>query len=229
MKKSIICFAVLLICLGACSDSPPEIMQISWQVMLFNDRENGFSYQKISLFVSIQDEDGIKDIGALYLIHDAKELFWSLDESSWEMTKKGSATWIGSNAFTMPAAESFPIGKYRVYLEDLSGQSDETFIYISNDNINTEQITFPDVYLNDDKIFIKGTYENYELWVYDANNRFIVAFPVDKNGIKTEVITTRDSALNNNFIYYVYCMHKNNVFGILNGPYYFNNPVQVIE
>jgi hypothetical protein len=225
MKKGIVCLLILFISLAACSDSPPEIMQISWQVMLFNDRESGFSYQKLSLFVNIEDEDGIKDIGALYLIHEAKELFWSLDESNWEMTEKGNATWIGSNAFTMPSAEPFPTGKYRVYLEDLSGQSDETFIYISNDNINTEQVTFPDAYLDGDKIYIKGTYENYELWVYDENNRFVAAFPVDKNGIKTEVITTRDSSLNNNFIYYAYAVHEKKVFGILNGPYYFRTPL----
>jgi hypothetical protein len=229
MKKRITWLLVLLIGLAACSDSPPEIMQISWQVMLFNDRESGFSYQKLSLFVNIQDEDGIKDIGAVYLINDAEELLWGLDEGTWEMTTKGNATWIGSNAITMPASEPFPVGKYRVYLEDLSGQSDETAIYLSKDNVNTEQITFPDAYVNGDKIFIKGTYKNYELWIYDENKRFIVAFPVDENGLKTEVITTRDSALNNSFIYYVYCAHKNNVFGILNGPYYFSNPLPVFE
>jgi hypothetical protein len=209
VSKRTVLLLIIVFGLAACSDNPPEIMQISWQVMLFNDRESGFSYQKLSLFVNIQDEDGIKDIGALYLINDTKEMFWSLDESNWEMTQKGNATWIGSNALTMPSSEHFPTGKYRVYLEDLSGQSDETFIYISNDNINTEQITFPAAYLEGERI--------------------MAAFPVDKNGIKTEVITSRDSTLNNSFIYYTYTVHKNKAFGILNGPYYFRTSLPESE
>jgi hypothetical protein len=62
-----------LLFFSSCSDNPPEILQISWQVMLFNNREASYGYQKLSIFLHIRDEDGIKDIGALYIINDDAE------------------------------------------------------------------------------------------------------------------------------------------------------------
>jgi hypothetical protein len=214
---------VCVLFLSGCSDSPPSIVRISWKVILFNNRETTYGYQKLSLFVQITDEDGVKDIGSLYLINDDKELFWGVDKESWQMITKGSETWIGTNAITMPGGEPFPTGKYRVYLEDLSGQSDETSIYINNDNVATSQTTTPESYTTGDTIYVRGSYDNYELWVYDKSNHFIAAFPVDEQGIKTEVIANRQPELNNAFTYYVYCPAKNNAFGILTGPYFYTN------
>jgi hypothetical protein len=227
-KLFFILIMVLALLIG-CSDNPPEIIRVSWQVILFNDRESGLRYQKLSLFVQVKDEDGVKDIGALYLIQDDAELFWKLNEDTWELVNKGSETWIGSNALSMPKGEAIPTGKYRIFLEDLSGQNDVTFLNINNDNVNTTQAKIPEAYINGDKIFIQGIYDLYELWVYDKNNRFFTAFPIDKNGLKTEVITTKDETLKDGFSYYVYCTVKNNLFGILNGPYYFTPSEESVE
>jgi hypothetical protein len=210
-----------LLFFSSCSDNPPEILQISWQVMLFNNREASYGYQKLSIFLHIRDEDGIKDIGALYIINDDAELFWSLKEDSWKMVTKGSETWLGSDGLTMPGGEAFPSGKYRVLLEDLSGQSDETGIYLSKENVDTFQTTIPESSSDNEKIYVKGEFNNFELWVYDKNNKYVAAFPIDEQGIKTEVILSRDPALGAAFTYYVYCVNKKNSFGILTGPYYY--------
>ncbi len=223
MTRRISCGLILLglLFLCSCSDNPPEILEISWQVMLFNNREASYGYQKLSLFVHIRDEDGIKDIGALYIINDDEELFWSLNEDSWKMETKGSETWLGSNGLTMAGGEAFPVGKYRVLLEDLSGQSDETSIYLSEDNVDTFQTTIPESTSDNEKIYVRGEFNNFELWVYDKNNNYVAAFPIDEQGLKIEVILNRDPALNAGFTYYVYCTNKKNSFGILTGPYYY--------
>ena len=120
----------------SCSGKPPEIMKINWQVNIEKSLDKKIVFESLSIFVEANDPDGIDDIEYLYIINDAQELYWELNENNWIKEKKGDETWIGSNHIVMPDGSSFPSGIYRIILRDIGGDSDEREISIPGKKTN---------------------------------------------------------------------------------------------
>ena len=107
---------VALALLAACETSPPELYELQWLLLDFDDRELDQRYESLSLFVRAGDADGADDLDELYLIFDDGELFWRLTAATWTRTEHEGATWIGSSTISMPGREPFPPGEYRLLL-----------------------------------------------------------------------------------------------------------------
>src|SRR4030042_3872160 len=94
----------------SCSDNPPQIVDVEWQVVLFRNKLLNATYQKLSLFVAATDKDGQKDLAFLHVLNDEEELYWSLPAEKWEKAVIRNNEWGGSNGLAMPAGPGLPIG-----------------------------------------------------------------------------------------------------------------------
>jgi hypothetical protein len=217
----ILCIGAWMI-LGACSDNPPAILQHEWRITLFYNRLLGVSYQKLSVFIRAEDEDGSEDLGALYIINDDAELFWTVEPENWEKVQNQGKPWIGTNSIVMPDSITFPVGSYRILLEDKSGKVVETSFYLKRQNIETTVSHMPQSSNNGETIQITGSIDSPEVWVYDANDNFLFNFIVQEMSIPLETIISKNNALKSGFSYYVSGKDKNGYYYLTNGPFYYS-------
>ncbi|MCL2705199.1 MAG: hypothetical protein FWE72_03215 [Spirochaetaceae bacterium] len=202
---------ILAIFLLSCSDNEPEINQVFWQITKYHDVENNIFYDRLVVFLEVYDEDGIDDIKTIYLIHDAQELFWKIDEKNWIYKTFNNENWFGSNNIVMNDFSGFPLGQYRVIVIDDAGERQEVYFTISSyDKIfNKEQ--FPSGVVEGSVITFS---ENTEIiWVYGQDMKFI-------NEINVASFTNRRMAFPNNAkTLYLYRYDRVNGYGLLSGPY----------
>jgi hypothetical protein len=216
-----LCLALVFFILS-CSDSPPKMGSVQWQVVLFRNRLLNTTYQKLSLFVAASDKDGQKDLAFLHVIHDEEELYWSLPAEKWEKAIIRNNEWVGSNGLTMPSGQTLPIGTYRVVLEDLSGKKVESQIYLKKPNVETTNARFPEVRVLEKKMIVDGNFTNPEIWVYDSNDQFLARLPVSNTSIEIASIVARNKEqLEAGFTYYVYAKQSDVYYAVMSGPYYY--------
>jgi hypothetical protein len=212
---------ILALLLAACSDNPPQINNIQWQVVLFQNRVMGETYQKLSVFVAAADKDGQKDLQALHVIQDDEELYWSLPSEKWEKATIRNSEWIGSNGLVTPYGQNLPAGLYRILLEDKSGRTVESQIFVKKENLDTTNAQFPVVSLANGRIALAGDFNDPELWVYDANDQFLDRFPLPQKSIDIAAITNKFKQLAAGFTYYTYAKKNGVYYSVMNGPYYY--------
>jgi len=157
--------AVAWALLAACETSPPELYELQWLLLDFDDRELGQRYESLSLFVRAGDADGADDLDELYVIFDEGELFWRLTAATWTRTEHEGATWIGANTISMPGREPFPPGEYRLLLLDRSGQRDAARFVIPAQRRPT---AVPEVTVQGSRFEVRGA-APYQLWVTAAD------------------------------------------------------------
>ena len=202
---------ILTIFLFSCSDNEPEINQVFWQITKYHDIENNIFYDRLVVFLEVFDEDGIDDIKTIYVINDAQELFWKIDEKNWVYKTINNENWFGSNNIVMNDFSSFPLGQYRVIVIDDAGERQEVYFTISSYDKNINKDQFPSGVLENKVISFS---ENTEfIWFYAQDMRFV-------NEINVTNFTNRRMALPNNAkIFYLYRYDRVNGYGLMAGPY----------
>ncbi|HRY55602.1 MAG TPA: hypothetical protein P5142_13340 [Spirochaetia bacterium] len=80
--------------LASCGGVAPEILALEWRLELRPASEG--SYESLSVFASLEDEDGIEDVEELWVVNDAEALAWRLDDGSWTKKTEGTDEWIGA-------------------------------------------------------------------------------------------------------------------------------------
>ncbi len=222
-KKSLPSLVLIpLFLLVACASKPPEILQTTWNIYVYQNRINNTRYEALSLFLNLNDPDGIDDIEKIYLINDNQELFWKLDDNNWIKKKIGTVTWIGSNKIVTINRKTFPRGTYRVTVYDFGGNSTEKSIFIDTPVINITRIVFPTVTvkgpiitLNEKRSRITGA----EIWIYQ-DKKFITSYPFRNKKIDITRIAKNKSFLVNGFEFELYSYNpKYNIY-LLTGPFY---------
>ncbi len=110
----------------SCSGADPVIYALDWtlQAVASPVVKNKISEQLI-LHILADDEDGFEELYEMYVIHDARELYWRVTSEEWGEFLVDNKTWIGVNALKREAGTPLPRGEYRVLLRDLSGYEDE--------------------------------------------------------------------------------------------------------
>ena len=207
--------AVALALLAACETSPPELYELQWLLLDFDDRELGQRYESLSLFVRAGDADGGDDLDELYLIFDDGELFWRLTAATWTRTEHEGATWIGSSTISMPGQQPFPPGEYRLLLLDRGGQRDATRFVIPAQRRPTAA---PEVSVDGPRIEVHGA-APYQVWVAAADG---LVTTLDVAGaVDLEDFDFRAGA---RYEVYVFGQAEGADKGVLSGPYPWQAP-----
>ncbi|MBN1523906.1 MAG: hypothetical protein JW904_05455 [Spirochaetales bacterium] len=206
----------------SCSDNPPAILENEWRLTLFQNRILGVTYQKLSVFIRAEDKDGTDDLAAMHVINDDAELVWTFEAENWESVQKRGNPWVGTNSIVMPDSSPFPIGLYRVLLEDKSGKIVETSFFLKRQNIETKSARMPSAAVRGDTISVVGTADSAELWIYDANDNFLFSLPVQQMQLPLATITSKNAELNSGFSYYISGKDQDGYYYYTNGPYYYS-------
>jgi hypothetical protein len=213
--------AILLsaILLGACTGSPPEILEVQWEVRLEQDRDSGLLFESLSLFVKPNDPDGNEDLEEMYVIHDGEELFWRLDPDSWTQSGSGADLWIGSNSFRLPAGSPLPDGEYRILLRDLGGEAAERSIRVQAPSIAEARRYLPDVSIQQNQIRIVPRSREHVLWLYSLEGAFVGSVTVREGTQAIGTLRATYPALQTGFRFRVYSRIDAQDLGIVAGPY----------
>jgi hypothetical protein len=107
-----------------CSAKPPEIIGLRARVEL-HALERGGAVERLSVFVTANDEDGRDDLDRMHVIHDDSERYWTLTRDDWMLREEGSDAWIGANDLALEDDGAIPRGRWRVVLLDSGGDRAE--------------------------------------------------------------------------------------------------------
>lgn len=151
----------LVTVLGGCETSAPELYELRWGLVDFDDRDLDRRYERLSVFVRAADADGLDDLDELYVIHDGGELFWRATADTWTRDERDGATWIGAAALAMPGEQPFPDGEYRVLLIDAGGERDTSRFAIPARRSTTP---LPEVRQSGGTFAVSGD-ADYSLWI----------------------------------------------------------------
>jgi hypothetical protein len=213
MRKVTIIISLFTALLSSCSENPPEIDQQFWQINRFNDLESGEIYDTLSLFLLVEDPDGIEDISSLYIINDSSELFWKLSPEDWVIKENQGVTWIGSNRIKTDDRSMFPTGNYRALVIDEAGERVEHTFYLKNSSFSPEKKDFPVMNILGKSISVESSAD--VIWIYRNDGSLITENYT--NGKKTAV-PFDDSAAS----VYLYKYDRKEGMGLVSGPFTVN-------
>lgn len=178
-KTVLFLFLVFLLFFFSCSGEPPAILQILWQLNIVLDVESEDVFERLSLFVHVEDGDGIEDVETIYLLHDESELFWELESADWETYEENGETWFGSNELLVANNAAFPRGTYRIVVIDKAGERNRDELYINSDPIDSSKMIFPQIRVNENILTIKSNYADHTLRFYDQSDSVVKVFFTD--------------------------------------------------
>lgn len=202
----------------SCTGSAPQIQQTYWQLNVFADKDTNRTYETLTLFVNLADEDGLEDIDTIHLIHDASELFWRLDENSWQFIDTEGEAWYGSNQLTMHNYQAFPRGTYRLLIADKAGESDRNEIFIGTESIEIKALTFPSAKVQNQKIIINSLHKIHTIWILDDANQVVKIFTTENKTIPiSSLITARERQSATQA--YLYYFNETSGYGLVYGPF----------
>jgi len=220
-KYKISFVVALVLFLSTCSGSVPKIGQLVWQINLIQKAEESSSYAELSIFILVNDEDGISDIDKIYIINDEAELFWVLDSNSWKMKVISGENWLGSNSIRMNDYSNLPTGTYRVLVIDKAGERDSRIFYISSEMENSISGNLFPILVIDDSIQLESGLQDNTLWVYDDLMEIIKKYKIEHGKINKSIINN-DTSNKARWIS-IYSYDSESGTGLIKGPYPINN------
>ena len=208
--------AVAWALLTGCETSAPELYELQWLLLDFDDREVGGRYESMSVFVRAGDADGADDLDELYVVYDGGELFWRLSAATWTRTEYEGATWIGSTTISMPGREPFPAGEYRLLLLDRGGQRDAARFVIPAQRRPTPA---PEVSASGPLFEVRGS-ARFQLWVVTDDALVTTLAATGPVNLGEQF----DSRAGTRYQVYVFGQEEGADKGFLSGPYLWQAP-----
>ncbi len=221
-KPIFVIFLFLVFFLTACTKEPPSIGQEYVQVVMFKDVEKKTVYQKLSVFVLATDKDGFEDIEKIYVINDDKNLYWEADQNTAVKPLLNNQTWIGLNSLVMNDLSPFPKGAYRIVVTDLGGESAEREISLDYADVETENVRFPPVSVDNAGIEVKAA--DCIIWIYDLSGAFIDLVYYTGSTVSIGAVNTKNPKTTAGFTFYVYTYDSAIDMGLVSGPYHYLKP-----
>ena len=203
----------LLLFLSACSDTPPEIVQSYTQPNILRHPETAEIGYQYSVFLHLEDEDGIDDIESIFIIHDEGELFWELSSDNWVTVTEENATWIGSNGIAFPGTEPPARGSLRIIVIDAAGDRTTEEVFFQPPPADS-RLTFPRLESGEEgSLLIRSTHTQHTLWYYDSEGGIVESYKTEDRRIfpthSEEDIAT----------IYLYAYSNEHGCGLVSGPY----------
>ena len=157
-RRPFILFVSVVILVVSCAGSPPQLLETFLQITVFHDIELGATYEQLTFFAHVRDEDGIDDVDALFLIHDDSRLLWRLTADNWAQRTRGTENWLGAETLTMADGTTFPRGSYRVIVVDRAGRRDESTVTLAA-RVEIDRATAPRLSLSGDELRVVSDHD----------------------------------------------------------------------
>jgi hypothetical protein len=163
--------AAALLSLLGCGSKLPEIAALEWRLET-RPAETGPDYESLSVFASVKDEDGLDNIGELWVVNDDSALAWKLIDADWVKIAEGGDTWIGASALAGPDLAGMPRGSYRMVVIDAAGQRAEKEFRVSG---NFPDHKAPTASFSDGKLAIASTWPETLALCFDGTGALIAS------------------------------------------------------
>ena len=163
-----------------CSVEPPEVMALGARLVVHATGPDGGTDERLSVFASVSDGDGVDDIEYLFIVHDASELCWTLTADEWQRNDEGSAVWIGSNGLDAPGA-TVPRGEYRAVIVDRAGERSDRRFSLSAPETSAYDV--PSVRLSGTSAVIGSAYPSNTAFFLDAGGNVVMTVPVSRGTV----------------------------------------------
>jgi len=151
----------------ACSRTEPRIDYGSLELFYYPPVAGGtIPVERYSFFVLPYDDDGVENLGELYLYHDREGLSWKLEDTDWVKVEEDNKTWIGSRNISMPFNERLPRGQFRAVLVNKAGEKTEKLL--AYDGPVTPHHPYPFFSFTDGKYNIDSQYPVNRFICYDS-------------------------------------------------------------
>jgi|GEM_PF-770867 len=151
----------------SCSGHAPELVSLEYRLALRPRDPRGTRVsEQLAVFAAARDEDGLKDIAALHVLHDQSEYLWTLTPETWTRNDRNKETWLGGTGLSAPDSGALPRGLYRVVLEDLAGESAEATFTLGS-GLETGA-SFPVIRRTGDSVSVVSRYPRTELLFLDS-------------------------------------------------------------
>ena len=217
IKRIKLIILLSLFFLISCTGAPPQIGQLVWQVNFLKAPEKPEIIPTLSLFILVEDEDGITDIESLYIIHDESELFWKLNSDTWITKVISGKNWLGSNKIYMNDNSNLPSGKYRILVIDKAGDRDSRTINIASSMFEFSNYnSFPKLIIGSD-IIIDSSFSDNTLWVYNKQMELLKNLKIESGTINRSIIMNDTN--NNAHWISIYSFNPDKGSGLVSGPY----------
>lgn len=221
LRITLLIYTLFSIFLISCSGAVPEIGQFIWQVNFVRTPSESTGRQELSVFLLIEDEDGIGDIEYIYLIHDESELFWKLNSEDWTLKVLGGKNWIGSNSIRMSDLSILPSGNYRLVVIDKAGERDSRSFNISKSILDIKNSEYFPRLLIDSSIVIESKFSDNTLWIYDEKMEILKNIKIENGKINMDIINN-DTSDKARWVS-IYSFDAENGIGLIVGPYSLGN------
>ncbi|MCL2067882.1 MAG: hypothetical protein FWG99_10500 [Treponema sp.] len=163
---------VLVVCalasvFSSCSRAKPEITYGFIELVYYEGDTKPL--ERFSFFIIPNDEDGIENLGELYLYHDREQLRWHIKSEDWVSYAQDETIWIGTRSIAIQDNESLPRGQFRAVLVNKGGESTErNFSFDGN-----MRFPFPTLDISGGRYIIDSRWPNNHLIYYDAEGNYI--------------------------------------------------------
>jgi hypothetical protein len=213
--------ALLAALLAGCTSKPPAISRVLGRLIFVSDLKTGEKSETLGVFLVATDPDGLENLDAFYVIDDAAQLFWKVDNTQWATTVAEGETWIGMSTLVMPTATPFPSGSYRVVLESKGGDMVEESIIVPTRTKTPGTVSYPSATVAAETIRVAGASGSCEIWVYGSDGAFAGAFPLQGKTLSLPIATVTGSSpgLAGGFTFRVFTWDPQAGYGLLAGPW----------
>lgn len=179
---------LFILVFSSCSGEPPAVLEVYHEILIEEDRFASLRYETLSLFVHVDDPDGIEDIESVYCIADDHEVYVGLDSSSWRKVEREGEIWLGNGSIVMPDRSDFPRADYRILVIDANGERAEGSFSITNERIPKEELVFPHVQIDGSHITVTGGYTRNILSGYGADGSLLGTAVVGEGSMSVEEV-----------------------------------------
>ncbi|OHD12589.1 MAG: hypothetical protein A2Z96_04745 [Spirochaetes bacterium GWB1_48_6] len=179
--------------LAGCSPSTPQIIQDFTRLTYLVDPGSTLPKETLSVFIQVENKDGLEDLEKLYILNDKDEVYWTLEPGLWQRRDKGTEIWIGSNFLTSPLGE-IPRGEYRILLQSKSGDRARTKFFLDSPKLADYQKLLPQVLVDGDGVTIVNPPVSYELWLASSDGQPVYTYrsPGESRILKQTFLPTPD-------------------------------------
>jgi len=218
---------LLILLIGGCSGAPPEVSQLFWQLNVVENLESSEQYEELTLFVHLDDPDGISDIEEMKVLHATQELLWKFTPSSWRKVERDGETWFGSNGVRSGYSKLVPRGEYRVRVSDKAGESVETSFVISPEIIGLQRgaiksSSFPHLTVTQDQIELSSNSPELLVSLYGEEQNFMKSEILTFEEEQTPIKKPRNNWKGARYVW-VQEYHPSDGYGLVRGPYSLNS------
>jgi hypothetical protein len=207
----------IIILFLSCSVSAPVIKQQEWKILFIKDLEKDIIYESLQVFIHCYDEDGENDIETLYFISDESGIYWEINSENWEEKIIDKVKWIGSSSFVMPDRSPIPRNTFRVHVRDLAGETVEDKIHISKRIVDTKELKFPELKINDNNYFLKK-YEIGTIYIYSGDEKLASGSITDKQQSFKDIFGNELSDYSDDIEFYISV--EDGDLNLKSGPWY---------